>query len=68
MDTLKRGLSALTTPVIVIDSDSEEVEVLQPHKKDILPAEFDQILSPYDAIPEVPTIRLSVAQMNSDPL
>jgi hypothetical protein len=40
MDTLKRGLSSLTSPVIIIDSDSEDVVLVQPHKKDILPVEF----------------------------
>jgi hypothetical protein len=68
MATLKRSLSALQSAVIVIDSDSEEVKVARPHKKDIFPKDFEEFLSPYDAIPEVPTIKLTVAQMNGDPL
>ena len=68
MNALKRSLPAPHSTIIVIDSDSEEVVALPSPKADNLPNEFVEFLSPYDVIPEVPTVHLTAEEMNSDPL
>jgi hypothetical protein len=68
MISLKRQCPSLSN-TIVIDSDSEEQPQDKKTKKK-LKSSSGVITnpSPYEAIPEVPNIRLTVEQMKSDPL
>lgn len=53
---------------IVIDSDSEEVQQPQGRKAVKTESVGGSRTSPYESIPEVPNVKLTVQQMNSDPV